>query len=82
MDDDLLYVSNYFREERIPLAQVAEVGQGLFGGNSSVKVRFADDTVFGRSIQFMPRFELMGYRLREHSVVGLIRQAVERAKEK
>ena len=83
MDDDFLYVSNYFREEKIPLTQVARADQGFFGGNSSVKVRFVDDTVFGRSIIFKPSVEYRSsYRFWEHPVVVQVGQAVYRAKEK
>jgi hypothetical protein len=56
VDDDALYVSNYVAEVRIPLSEVAAVREG--GGSrglTRVSVGFHHRSVFGKSIEFLPR---------------------------
>jgi hypothetical protein len=63
------------------LTQVASVGQGFIGRNSSVKVRFSEETAFGRSVLFLPQAEFrIFFGIWEHPVVDQIGMAVYRAK--
>jgi|HubBroStandDraft_6_1064221.scaffolds.fasta_scaffold07786_7 hypothetical protein len=55
MDDEALYISNYFREIRVPLGNMEHVSEflGLRQGNR-VTITLRDDTPFGRKIVFLP----------------------------
>lgn len=56
-----LYISNYFREIRVPLAAVGEVAENRWIDHHPVTIRFRRPTGFGERITFMPKarvFEL------------------------
>jgi hypothetical protein len=55
MDDEALYISNYFREIRVPLSNMEHVSEflGRRQGNR-VTITLRDDTPFGREVVFMP----------------------------
>jgi hypothetical protein len=55
MDEDSLYISNMFREIRVPLSSMEHVSEflGMRQGNR-VTITLRDDTPFGRTIVFMP----------------------------
>ena len=78
MDDRSLYISNYFREVVVPLADVAEVTENLWTNFHPVTVRFRLDTPFGSSITFVPKLRLFHF-WSSHPVVEEIRAAVRRA---
>jgi len=54
MDEQALYVSNYLREVRVPLADVQEVTQGGWLSTRPVTVLLWRDSEFGRRIMFLP----------------------------
>ncbi len=55
MDDDFLYVSDLFREARIPLAEVDDVRRGWWDRGYELAIKLRSDTTFGRSISYVPR---------------------------
>ena len=55
LDCDFLYVSNYLREVKVPLCEVAEVYHPTISRPVAVAVEFERPTRFGRRIRFMAR---------------------------
>lgn len=68
-------VSNYFREERIPLASVTAVTENFWVNIRPVTVQFRLPTAFGQRIVFMPRVRWFLF-WRPHPVAVELRQAV------
>lgn len=54
VDDQTLYVSNYFKEIQVPLAHVIEVAEYTWINPQMVTVTLSQPTPFGRRIGFMP----------------------------
>ena len=74
MDSNFLYVSNYRKEIKIPLAQIARVSEWRLDNTHPVFVHFSQPTEFGTSIVFMPKIRLFGF-WSSHPVVDRIRQS-------
>lgn len=55
VDRDFLYVSNYLREVKVPLREVADVYHPTMSRPISVAVELEGPTPFGRRIRFMAR---------------------------
>lgn len=70
VDHTTLYVSNYFREERVPLSSIKDVTEIRWINIHPVTIHIRSDTPFGRQITFMPiaRFSLISW-LSPHPVV-------------
>ncbi|PLS82907.1 MAG: hypothetical protein CYG59_02695 [Chloroflexi bacterium] len=60
MDEDFLYVSNYWREIQIPFSQIAEVRerQGSRNTMRDITIQLTSPTEFGDQIHFVPRLIL------------------------
>jgi hypothetical protein len=59
VDDQYWYASNYFREVRIPLGDIGEVGErGWNGVTYPIDVFLKSPSGFGSSIRFMPQVRL------------------------
>jgi hypothetical protein len=56
VDATNVYVSNYFREATVPLANIRDVTENRLLNWHPVRVHFGEPTSFGTSIVFMPRF--------------------------
>ncbi|MET0463901.1 MAG: hypothetical protein ABW007_12140 [Chitinophagaceae bacterium] len=73
--EDTLYVSNYLRQIRIPLSEVASVEVSSIGGKQpmTVAIRLRRPTEFGRRIVFIPR----AFGCLAQDVAAEVRAAVE-----
>jgi hypothetical protein len=76
MDDDALYISNYFREIRVPLTDMERVSElsGSRQGNR-VTITLRCDTPFGRQIVFLAPFS-RSRRGKVDPVVGELRALI------
>lgn len=72
IDDDCLYVSNYFREISIPLTDVADITERSWINFHPVTVRLKRSSVFGNRITFMPQRGML-YFGSSHPVVAELR---------
>jgi hypothetical protein len=59
VDDEALYVSNFRREVRVPLADIASVAVEGWSTSQVVRVTFRSDTAFGHAIVFMPKLRFL-----------------------
>ena len=61
IDDEALYVSNLFREIRIPLSEMKHVSEFLgWRQGNRVTITLRSNTPFGRKIVFLPRSSTPG----------------------
>lgn len=74
MDGINLYISNYFREIRVPLAAVGDVTENRWINYHPVTIHFRRPTGFGKRITFMPTARLFS-SWSSHPVVEELRQA-------
>ena len=75
LDGGALRVSNYVREEQIPLASVTAVTENYWVNIRPVTVQFRAPTAFGQRIVFMPQVRWFLF-WRPHPVAVELRQAV------
>jgi len=68
IDDEALYLSNYRREIRVPLAELESVGGTNWSISQVVTLGFRSETAFGRTIVFMPKLRWLS--IGEPPVVG------------
>jgi hypothetical protein len=61
LDDDALYISNFRREVRVPLGDIASVEVEGWSTSQVVAVTFRVDTGFGRKIVFMPKLRFLTF---------------------
>jgi len=73
IDEQFLYVSNYFNEIAIPFSDIGDVTQNLWLNNQQVTIHFKVPNEFGGAIVFMPRFRFFPFAGR-HPVVDRLKQ--------
>jgi hypothetical protein len=73
IDDQFLYVSNYFNEIAIPFSDIGDVTQHLWTNNQQVTIYFKVPTEFGGEIIFMPRFRFFPF-VGQHPVVDRLKK--------
>ncbi len=78
VDDAALRVSNYIREDRIPLASVSAVTENRWVNIRPVTVEFRQPAAFGQRIVFMPKVRWFLF-WRPHPIAAELRQAVTEA---
>ncbi|MGB7745704.1 MAG: hypothetical protein WBN75_00235 [Verrucomicrobiia bacterium] len=71
-DGSAIYVSNYFKEVRIPLDAVREVSENRWINIHPVTIHFRHDTPFGDRVVFMPTIRFFSWR--SHPVVRELRE--------
>ena len=81
MVEDNLYISNYFREIKVPLLDVKTVSESLLLSPRIIKLQFENETSFGRSIVFMPPIQIFLF-FRSHPLADQLLSEVEKAKER
>jgi hypothetical protein len=79
VDEHWLYVSNFTREIRIPLADIEEVTENRWVSSRPVTVQFRRENEFGSEIIFMPRTRWWKF-WRAHPVVGELEAASRQAR--
>jgi hypothetical protein len=79
LDDRWLYISNYLREIRVPLENVAGVSENRWLNTHPITVAFRQDTDFGSQIIFMPKARWLTY-LSAHPVVEELEAAVRQVR--
>lgn len=70
VDEHFLYVTNYFKEIVIPLAEVERVTYFGFGYSRTVTLHLRAPSEFGRRIKFRPPIEFAFFGGGEPPVVG------------
>jgi hypothetical protein len=73
IDEQFLYVSNYFNEIAIPFSDIGDVTQNPWMNNQHVTIHFKVPTEFGGAIVFMPRFRFFPF-VGPHPVVDRLKQ--------
>lgn len=58
LENDSLIISNYFREARVHMSQVADVREQKWVKGNPIIITFRSDTAFGRKIVFLPQMRL------------------------
>lgn len=61
VDYEFLYVSNYRKEIKIPVSNIADVTEIKWVRTRPITIHFKNDSEFGRKIVFMPKFN--GFRM-------------------
>jgi len=78
VDGAMLRVSNYMREERVPLASITAVTENRWVNIRPITVDFRIPTEFGRRIAFMPRVSWFLF-WRPHPIAAELRALVAEA---
>lgn len=73
IDEQFLYVSNYFNEIAIPFSDIGDVTQNRWMNNKQVTIHFKGPTEFGSAIIFMPHFRFFAFA-GPHPVVDRLKQ--------
>ena len=68
-----LYISNYFKEIKVPLTSVSDVTEIRWINIHPVTVHFKRDTEFGHKITFMPTARLFAF-MSSHPIVSELRE--------
>ena len=79
VDDQSLYVSNYFSEALIPLTEVADITENRNVRPSTITIHFRGPTAAGMSVVFIPRTRRFSQR--SHPVIAELRARCERARQ-
>jgi hypothetical protein len=78
VDDEFLYVSDYFKEISVPLSEIEDVTQSGWIKNQSVKIHLSPPSEFGDKIAFMPTTRFFNFG--SHPVVDELKQLAEAKK--
>ena len=74
MDGRELFVSNYFREIRIPFSAVIDVRQNRWLNSRPITIYFRDATEFGDRASFIPKWRIRLQFWRIDPVVGELKR--------
>jgi hypothetical protein len=75
--DNLLRISNYFREIEVPLTEVESVSGNIFMRPELIWLTFRRPTMFGSKIVFMPRWRVLSGWTRNPLVAQLQEEIVQ-----
>lgn len=53
IDNENLYISNYFKDEVVPLENIRDVSEFVLSSPRLITVRFYDEIMFGKKIRFL-----------------------------
>jgi hypothetical protein len=67
-----LYISNYFKEIKVPLASISDVTENRWINIHPVTIHFKNETQFGKKVTFMPTARLLAL-MRSHPIVQELR---------
>jgi hypothetical protein len=73
VDGSSIYVSNYLREETIPLNMIQDVTEVRWINIHPVTIHFRGNTTFGYGIRFMPKARMFGF-WSSHPVVAELKR--------
>jgi hypothetical protein len=73
VDDDYLYVSNYFKEIAIPLSDIVDVTENRWVNPHPVTIHLLSPSAFGDKIVFMPTIRFFSF-LSSHPVVEELKE--------
>jgi hypothetical protein len=76
IDSRNLFISNYFHEIQVPLAEVEDVTEWRWDNTHPVTIHFIRPTEFGNKVIFMPKLRMFGF-WSSHPVVDQILSAVD-----
>lgn len=79
MWDDKLFISNLFRDARVPLSEIQDVRQNRLINTRLITIRFRNKTPFGWAITFMPPLSLRLFS--EDPLVASLRAAGTRTRQ-
>ena len=57
LSDDVLYVSNFFKEIKIPLTEIEKVTENIALTHHPVTLHLKNSSEFGKKIVFIPTFK-------------------------
>lgn len=71
LEKDKLVISNYFRTTKVDINNIHSVSENMFFAPKIIRIVFKENTIFGRSITFVPKNTLKDFFsfLGTHSVV-------------
>ena len=76
IDEDYLYVSNYFQEIAVPLSEIRQVYQFRYANVRPVVVKLRSSSRFGDTIKFVPQTTFhRGWN--EHPIVTELKSIVQ-----
>ena len=82
IDDDALYVSNYWSEVRIPYAEVNHISQSYMSGPMTITIHLRENSAFGDRVVFRPQCRWNMYVSGTHPTVIELQAKCESAKER
>ncbi len=80
VDGGAIYISNYSREVRLPLAAIVGVTENRLLKFHPVTIAFDADTPWGRKIKFMPKIRFFSFTFFSHPVVRELRDMADAAR--
>ena len=80
VDGDSIYVSDYFREAKLPLGDILEVGENRWLDLHPITIEFASSTPWGHYIKFMPKIRVFVPQWFSHPIAAELRDMVYWAK--
>jgi len=78
MDEDFLYVSNYFRSEKIPLDNIDSITDNIWLNSHPVTIHLKKPYSFGKKIIFMPRILFLFFK--HHPIVKELQNELDARK--
>jgi len=78
IDHEFLYISNFFRKEKVPLAFIEAVSSYRMFNPNPVYIKLKEETSFGTEIMFLARTEFNLFW--EHSIVEELMLAAKMAR--
>ena len=76
VDERFLYVSNYRKEIKIPISDIADVTEIKWIRTRPITIYLKNDSEFGRKIVFMPKFN--GFRIfADNPIVAGLKEAAK-----
>lgn len=76
MDSEYLYISNFFKEIKVPLKEISDVKDDSWSQLRPIVVHFKEETEFGDRIMFLGRMEAFLF-FSDHPAANKLRSAIK-----
>jgi len=79
LDDDFIYISNFFKSVKIPISNIYKTTDIIFFSPRIIIIHFKEPTEFGKRIHFIASLQFMGV-FSQHPVIKEIQDIIKENK--
>lgn len=80
IDEENLYISNYFKEIVVPFNQITSIQETNFGNRKAIRINFRSKSEFSDKVKFLPKFHLAFFKT--HPIIDELNKIIRNNRSK